>query len=485
MSKPGLYVVKRDGSQESMDVEKIHRQIERCAEGLTGVSVSDVMMHSKIQLFSGMKTSEIDAIITKAAADLISEETPNYQYLAARLEISQLRKSVFGSYDPIPVKELVLQNVARGLYTRELLEWYEDEDWVELDRIIKHRRDLDLTYTAVKQLEGKYLAQDRSAKQIYETPQYLYLLVAATIYGRYPKSSRLMHVKELYDATSRHYVSLPTPIMAGVRSPKKQFSSCVLIECDDSLDSINATASSIVRYVSKRAGIGVNVGRIRAVGSRVGNGEIMHTGVIPYYRLFQSAVKSCSQGGVRGGAATFFVPIWHREIEDILVLKNNKGIEDNRVRRVDYGIQVNTYLVKRLVENRPLTLFSPHEVNDLYEAFFEQDSERFTELYERYERDPKVKKKQVPARDLFFLFMNERAETGRVYSMLVDEANRHSPFKIPVRQSNLCMEIALPTEPLTRLDDDGTELARVRVSRERLDEYLAWRAEQGSELVLK
>lgn len=485
MNKPGLLVVKRDGSQEPMDVEKIHRAIERCTEGLTGVSVSDVMMHSKIQLHSGIKTSEIDAIITKAAADLISEETPNYQYLAARLEISQLRKAVFGDYEPIPVKDLVSQNVQRGLYTKELLEWYDDEDWAELDRIVKHRRDLDLTYTAVKQLEGKYLAQDRTTKKIYETPQYLYLLVAATIYGRYPKSSRLMHVKELYDATSRHHISLPTPIMAGVRSPKKQFSSCVLIECDDSLDSINATSASIVRYVSKRAGIGVNVGRIRAVGSKVGNGEIMHTGVVPYYRLFQSAVKSCSQGGVRGGAATFFVPIWHKEIEDILVLKNNKGIEDNRVRRVDYGIQVNTYLVKRLLENKNVTLFSPHEVPDLYEAFFEQTDERFIELYEKYERDSKLKKKVVSARELFFLFMNERAETGRVYSMLVDEANRHSPFKIPVRQSNLCMEIALPTEPLTHLNDDGTELVRIKVAKERLAEYLEWRAQQGPELTLK
>jgi ribonucleoside-diphosphate reductase alpha chain len=473
-----MYVIKRDGKKVPYSAEKIHEALQWGAEDLTGVSVSDVEMNSGIQLFDGMTTSQIDEVMIRSAADLISEQFPNYQYMAGRLNMRRIRKEALGQFNPLPVKTLVERNIARNLYTSELLTWYDDDDWAAMDKMIRHDRDFKLTYAATVQLEGKYLVQDRVLKKVYETPQYLYMLVAATSCAKYPRDIRMNHIKSFYDNASKQNISLPTPIMAGVRTPQKQFSSCVLVECGDSIKSINATTSAITEYISNKAGIGVNAGSLRALGSKIRGGDAMHTGVIPFFRMFQAAVKSCSQGGVRDGAATLFFPLWHREIEDVLVLKNNKGTEENRLRRMDYGIQVHTYLVERFLSKGNISLFSPHEVPGLYDAFFSQDPSEFGKLYEQYEANPKVPRKTVPARDLFAAFMTERAETGRIYSMLVDEVNRHSPFKIPIKQSNLCMEIGLPTSPLESLDDDGTELRVVKVQRDRINEYLEFRDKQ-------
>ena len=321
-------------------------------------------------------------------------------------------------------------------------------------------------YAAIKQLEGKYLVQNRVTGEIYESPQFLYMLVAACLFSRYPQATRLDYVKRFYDACSTFKISLPTPIMSGVRTPTRQFSSCVLIECDDSLDSINATASAVVRYVSQRAGIGINAGRIRALGSEIRGGEAFHTGCIPFYKYFQTAVKCCSQGGVRGGAATVFYPLWHLEVESLLVLKNNRGVEDNRVRHMDYGVQLNKLMYQRLIQGGNITLFSPSAAPGLYDAFFADQAE-FERLYLQYEADPAIRKKQIKAAELFSLLMQERAGTGRIYIQNVDHCNTHSPFDpsvAPVRQSNLCMEIALPTKPLNDLRDEAGEIALCTLS---------------------
>lgn len=470
-----MYVIKRDGKKVQYDADKIHEALEWATEDLTGVSISDVEMNSGIQLYDGMSTKQIDMIMIRSAADLISEQFPNYQFMAGRLNMRRLRKEALGSFTPPTIKELVVKNVKRHLYTAELLEWYDDEDWDAMEKFIKHDRDFKLTFAATMQLEGKYLAQDRVTKRVFETPQFLYMLVAATACAKYEKDRRLELIKAFYDNTSKHNISLPTPVMAGVRTPQKQFSSCVLIECGDSIKSINATTSAITEYVSNKAGIGLNGGQLRAQGSKIRSGDAMHTGVIPFFRMFQAAVKSCSAGGVRDGAATLFFPLWHREIEDVMVLKNNKGNDENRLRRMDYGIQVNNYLVERFLKAGNITLFSPKDVPGLYDAFFSPDVAKFAALYEQYEADEKIVKKVVPARELFAQFMTERAETGRLYSMMADEANRHSPFKVPVKQSNLCMEILLPTSPLESLTDDGTELRMVKVRKENLSAYLALR----------
>ena len=461
-----LLVTKRDGSKERINLDKIHRVIDWAAEGLQNVSVSQVELRSHIQFYDGIKTSDIHETIIKAAADLISKDAPDYQYLAARLAVFHLRKKAYGQFEPPTLIDQVTRMVDMGKYDKHLLEDYTVEEFEQMDSYIDHWRDMNFSYAAVKQLEGKYLAQNRVTGDIYESAQFLYILVSACLFSGYPRETRLDYVKRFYDAISLFKISLPTPIMSGVRTPTRQFSSCVLIECGDSLDSINATSSAIVKYVSQRAGIGINAGRIRALGSPIRGGEAFHTGCIPFYKHFQTAVKSCSQGGVRGGAATLFYPMWHLEVESLLVLKNNRGVEGNRVRHMDYGVQINKLMYQRLVKGGDITLFSPSDVPGLYDAFF-ADQDEFERLYEKYEQDPSIRKQKVKAVDLFSLMMQERASTGRIYIQHVDHCNTHSPFDpaiAPVRQSNLCLEIALPTKPLDDVNDENGEIALCTLS---------------------
>ena len=461
-----ITVTKRDGAKAPLDLEKIHRVVFWATEGITGVSPSEVEIKSHIQFYNGIKTATIQETLIKSAADLITEDTPNYQYVAGRLINYHLRKEVYGTYEPWPLLKLIKFNVDLGFYDSGLLDVYTEDEWNTLDTYINHGRDENFTYVAMEQWRGKYLVQNRTHKQIFETPQMAYMLIAATLFQSYSQETRLQYVKDYYDAISLHDISLPTPVMAGVRTPQKQFSSCVLIETDDSLDSINAAAGSIVKYVSQKAGIGIGAGRIRAIGSPIRKGDAYHTGVIPFYKHFQSAVKSCSQGGVRGGAATLYYPIWHLEVEDLLVLKNNKGTEENRVRHMDYGIQFNKLMYERLLGGGDITLFSPHDVPDLYDAFF-ADQDKFKELYERAERSTKLRKKTVKAVDLFSSFMQERKDTGRIYLMNVDHANTHSPFKeeiAPIKMSNLCTEIDLPTVPLKDINDPDGRIALCTLS---------------------
>lgn len=461
-----MQATKRDGRKEPINLDKIHRVIDWAAQGLNNVSVSQVELRSHIQFYDGIRTDDIHETIIKSAADLISEETPDYQYLAARLNIFHLRKIAYGQFEPPHLFDHVTHLVELGKYDKHLLSDYSREEFDTLNGYIDHWRDLNFSYAAVKQLEGKYLVQNRVTKKIYESPQFLYILVAMSLFANYKGQTRLDLIKRFYDAVSTFKISLPTPIMSGVRTPTRQFSSCVLIECDDSLDSINATSSAIVKYVSQRAGIGVNAGRIRALGSEIRGGEAQHTGCLPFYKLFQSAVKSCSQGGVRGGAATLFYPLWHLEVESLLVLKNNRGVEENRVRHLDYGVQINRLMYQRLIKSQNITLFSPHDTPGLYDAFF-ADQDEFERLYTQYEADDSIRKRTIPAVDLFSLMMQERAGTGRIYIQNVDHCNTHSPFDpavAPVRQSNLCMEIALPTHPLSDINDEEGEIALCTLS---------------------
>lgn len=455
-----IQVVKRDGSKEELDLNKFHRVASFACEDLAGVSVSDLEIKTSIQFYNGINSTDIQETLIKAAADLISENNPNYQFVAGRLINYHLRKEVYGTYEPEPLLKHYIKVRDKGYYDCVLGNAYTVEEFDELESYIKHERDDLLSYAAMEQLRGKYLVKNRVTGEFYETPQMAYMLIAMTLFQNY-KTDRLKWVKDLYDAISTFDISLPTPIMAGVRTPQRQFSSCVLIESDDSLDSINATASSIVKYVSQKAGIGIGAGRIRAIGSAIRNGDASHTGVIPFYKYFQYAVKSCSQGGVRGGAATLYYPLWHYEVEDLLVLKNNKGTEDNRIRHLDYGIQFNKVMYERLLAGGEITLFSPHDCPDLYEAFF-RDVDEFRELYEKYERKTSIRKKTVPAIDLFSAFMQERKDTGRIYLMNVDHCNDHGSFdaeKAPIKMSNLCCEITLPTTPLKDINDEEGEIS--------------------------
>lgn len=461
-----LYVTKRNGEKEAIDLDKIHKVITWAAKGLNNVSVSQVEIKAHIQFYDGIGTEDIHETLIKSAADLISTDAPDYQYLAARLAIFHLRKKAYGQFEPPQLFTHVSQMVKTGKYDGHLLEDYTEQEFQEMDSYLDHWRDMDFSYAAVKQLEGKYLVQNRVTGEIYESAQFLYILVAACLFANYPKETRLDYIKRFYDAVSQFKISLPTPIMSGVRTPTRQFSSCVLIETGDSLDSINATASAIVKYVSQRAGIGINAGRIRALGSPIRGGEAFHTGCLPFYKYFQTAVKSCSQGGVRGGAATLFYPLWHLEVESLLVLKNNRGVEENRVRHLDYGVQFNKLMYQRMIKDQHITLFSPSDVPGLYDAFF-ADQEKFENLYVKYENDPSIRKKQIKAQELFGLFMQERASTGRIYLQNVDHCNTHSPFNpeyAPVRQSNLCLEIALPTKPLEHVNDENGEIALCTLS---------------------
>ncbi|GAA4902869.1 class 1a ribonucleoside-diphosphate reductase subunit alpha [Ferrimonas pelagia] len=461
-----LLVTKRNGRKEPIDLEKIHRVIYWAADGLNNVSVSQVELAAHIHFYDGIETEAIHETIIKAAADLISAEAPDYQYLAARLAVFHLRKKAYGQFKPPHLYDHVVKLVETGRYDPHILADYSFDELDELNRHIDHWRDTKFSYAAVKQLEGKYLVQNRVTGEVFESAQFLYMLVSACLFAHYPKTTRLDYVKRFYDASSQFKISLPTPIMSGVRTPTRQFSSCVLIECGDSLDSINATSSSIVKYVSQRAGIGINAGNLRALGSPIRGGEAFHTGLLPFFKHFQTAVKSCSQGGVRGGAATLFYPLWHLEVEDLLVLKNNRGTDANRIRHMDYGVQINHTLYQRLVDGGEITLFSPSDVPGLYDAFF-ADQVEFERLYCQYEQDDSIRKKRVKAIQLFSLMMQERASTGRIYIQNVDHCNTHSPFDpkvAPIKQSNLCLEIALPTKPLSHTEDEQGEIALCTLS---------------------
>ena len=460
-----ITVHKRGGARESLDLEKIHKVVEYATEGIVGVSASEVEIRSHLQFYNGIETSDIQETLIKAAADLISEETPNYQWVAGRLINYHLRKQVYGQFEPPHLGDIARLNVDLGHYDPEFFDKYTKSEIDQLNSYIKHARDEDIAYVGMEQFRGKYLVQNRVTGQVFETPQIAYMMIAATLFSNYTKD-RLRWVKDFYDSISTFEISLPTPIMAGVRTPQRQFSSCVLIETGDSLDSINATSSAIVKYVSQKAGIGVNAGAIRAVGSPIRKGDASHTGVVPFFKMFQAAVKSCSQGGVRGGAATLYYPIWHLEVEDMLVLKNNKGTEDNRVRHLDYGVQFNKLMYERLLTGGNITLFSPHDVPGMYDAFF-ADQDKFKELYETAERNTHIRKKTIPASQLFSMFMEERKNTGRVYLMNVDHANTHGAFDeklAPIKQSNLCCEINLPTKPLEHIFDEQGEISLCTLS---------------------
>ena len=461
-----MKVTKRNGHKEDLDINKLHKVVMYSVEHLTGVSASQVEINSQIQFYEGIASTDIQETLIKSAADLITEESPNYQYVAGRLINYHLRKMVYGEFEPPCLCDIVQKNIDAGFYDAEFTKLYTKDEINTLQSYIKHERDEDLTYAAMEQFRGKYLVQNRATGDIFETPQVAYMMIAATLFSKYPEKKRMAYVKAYYDAISTFKISLPTPVMAGVRTPQRQFSSCVLIETDDSLDSINATSSSIVKYVSQKAGIGIGAGSIRAIGSPIRSGDATHTGVIPFYKLFQSAVKSCSQGGVRGGAATLYYPIWHLEVEDLLVLKNNKGTEDNRVRHMDYGVQFNKLMYERLISGENITLFSPKDVPELYQSFF-TDQDKFKELYEAAERKTSIRKKSIPAIDLFSAFVQERKDTGRIYLMNVDHANTHGAFiedVAPIKQSNLCCEIDLPTKPLTHINDEEGEISLCTLS---------------------
>jgi ribonucleoside-diphosphate reductase alpha chain len=461
-----ITVTKRDGRKEPFDLEKVHRVLEWATKDTSSVSISEIELKANIQLYDGIKADSIHELLIKSAAELISEHTPNYQYVAARLVTYKIRKEVYGQYEPFPLIDIIKKNVDRGVYDKAILEYYTSDELDLLGSYINHTRDDQFTYVGMEQFRGKYLVQNRATKEIYESPQVLYMMVAATLFSQYPKDTRMKYVKDFYDATSNFYISLPTPIMAGVRTPTRQFSSCVLIESGDSLDSINATSTSIVRYISKKAGIGISAGAIRAEGSGIGDGSIQHTGLIPFLKYFQSAVKSCSQGGVRGGAATVYLPIWHLEFENLVVLKNNKGTEETRVRHMDYAFQFNKLMYERLLSNGNITLFSPHDVPGLYDAFY-SDQDKFRELYEAAERNTSIRKKTISAMEVFSQFLTERKDTGRIYLMNVDHANEHGAFipeVAPIRMSNLCTEIDLPTKPLSAYDDEEGEISLCTLS---------------------
>ncbi len=453
----GIKVTKRDGSIEPLNLDKIHRMVDEACEGLAGVSASQVQMNSGIQFYDGITTEQIQEILIRSASDLISLENPNYQYVAARLLLFALRKQVFHKNvwkEGMPnIYDVALYNsTILKVYDEEILDKYSDEEWMKINSWVDHDRDYLFSYAGLRQVVDKYLVQDRSSGDIYETPQYMYMMIALTLFAEYPLSTRLDYVRRYYNAISKHKINIPTPIMAGVRTTLRQFASCVLIDSDDTLNSIFSSDMAIGKYVAQRAGIGINAGRIRGVNSKIRGGEVAHTGVIPFLKKFEATVRCCTQNGIRGGSATVHFPIWHQEIEDIIVLKNNKGTEDNRVRKLDYSIQISKLFYERFISGQDISLFSPHDVPGLYEAFGYPE---FDELYEKYEKDPSVKKKTINAQELILDLLKERAETGRVYIMNIDHSNTHSSFKDKVYMSNLCQEITLPTDPIDHIDGEG------------------------------
>ena len=448
----GLKVTKRNGSVEKLDLDKMHKMVDEACKGLAGVSASQVEMTSGIQFYDGITTDEIQEILIKSASDLIDLEHPNYQFVAARLLLFAVRKQLFGKMHTLPSLVDHIQQLAYDdVYDKSIFTKYSLEEINKAESFIDHDRDYLFTYAGLRQVVDKYLVQDRSSGTVYETPQFMYIMIALTIFQEYPKETRLSYVRRYYDAISKHRINIPTPIMAGVRTPLRQFASCVLVDVDDSLDSIFSSDMAIGRYVAQRAGIGINAGRVRGINSKIRGGEVQHTGVVPFLKKFEATVRCCTQNGIRGGSATVHFPIWHQEIEDILVLKNNKGTEDNRVRKLDYSIQLSKIFYERFITNGEISLFSPHDVPGLYDAF---GTDRFDELYIHYERAQDVPRKTVGAQELFLDLLKERAETGRLYIMNIDHCNSHSSFKDKVNMSNLCQEITLPTEPLSHIDEE-------------------------------
>ncbi len=449
-----IQVNKRNGrGKEPLNIEKIHEMVEYACEDITSVSASQVEMNSGLQFYDGITTDEIQQILIKSAADLISLDNPNYQFVAARLLLYSLRKQVIGKlWDHPHFYEHIKKCIDLGVYDKIILDNYDKRDIDRMENWLNHERDYTFTYAGLRQVIDKYLVQDRSTNMIFETPQFMYMMISATVFANYPKNKRMTYVKKYYDAISQFKINIPTPVMAGVRTPLKQYASCVLVDVDDTLPSIFSSDMAIGRYVAQRAGIGINAGRIRGINSRIRGGEVQHTGVIPFLKKFEATVKCCTQNGVRGGSATVHFPIWHQEIEDIIVLKNNKGSEDNRVRKLDYSIQLSKLFYERFINDEEISLFSPHEVPELYEAW---GTTEFDELYEKTERKTSIKKKKINAQELIFDILKERAETGRIYIMNIDHCNTHSSFKDKVMMSNLCQEITLPTDPIQHIDGAG------------------------------
>ena len=449
----GTKVKKRNGSIEPLDLDKMHVMVDEATKGLAGVSASQVEIQSGIQFYDGITTGEIQEILIRSAADLINLDSPNYQYVAARLLLFSVRKQIYGKMRELPsLYDHITKCVEQEVYDADVLNKYTEEEISKIDSWIDHDRDFLFTYAGLRQVVDKYLVQDRSGGGVYETPQFMYVMIALTIFAEYPKETRLSYVKRYYDAISKHKINIPTPIMAGVRTPLRQFASCVLVDVDDTLDSIFSSDMAIGRYVAQRAGIGINAGRIRGINSKIRGGEVQHTGVVPFLKKFEATVRCCTQNGIRGGSATVHFPIWHQEIEDIIVLKNNKGTEDNRVRKLDYSIQISKLFYERFLADGEISLFSPHDVPGLYDAF---GTDRFDDLYVGFERDESIPRKTIGAQRLILDILKERAETGRLYIMNIDHCNSHSSFKDKVSMSNLCQEITLPTEPLHHIDGSG------------------------------
>ncbi len=476
----GTKVIKRNGNNESLDLNKLHLMVEEACRDLAGVSASQVEMQSGIQFYDGITTAEIQEILIRSASDLIDLENPNYQFVAARLLLFAVRKSLYGRVQDHPdFVEHIKKCVDCGVYDSEILNNYTEEELNRLGHYIQHNRDYLFTYAGLRQVVDKYLVQDRSVGQVYETPQFMYMMIAATIFARYPKETRISYVKRYYDAISKHKINIPTPIMAGVRTPLRQFASCVLVDVDDTLDSIFSSDMAIGRYVAQRAGIGINAGRIRGINSKIRGGEVQHTGVVPFLKKFEATVRCCTQNGIRGGSATVHFPIWHQEIEDILVLKNNKGTEDNRVRKLDYSIQISKLFYERFIKNEEISLFSPHAVPGLYDAF---GTDRFDDLYMDAERNESIPRKTIGAQELFLDLLKERAETGRIYIMNIDHCNSHSSFIDKVEMSNLCVsgDTKIKIKYPESICDDIGEIYDWKVYEEEieigdLDEYISSR----------
>jgi ribonucleoside-diphosphate reductase alpha chain len=467
----GLKVKKRNGDIESLDLDKMHLMVEESCKNLAGVSASQVEMQSGIQFYDGITTAEIQEILIRSASDLIDLDHPNYQYVAARLLLFSLRKSLYGGIRcTSDLYDHIITCTSKDIYDKQILTKYSKEEINKVNHFIDHERDMLFTYAGLRQVIDKYLVQDRSSGKVYETPQFMYIMIALTIFAEYPKEIRLEYVKRYYNAISKHKINIPTPIMAGVRTPLRQFASCVLVDVDDTLDSIFSSDMAIGRYVAQRAGIGINAGRIRGINSKIRGGEVQHTGVVPFLKKFEATVRCCTQNGIRGGSATVHFPIWHQEIEDILVLKNNKGTEDNRVRKLDYSIQISKLFYERFIRNEEISLFSPHAVPNLYDAF---GTDGFDELYIRYERDESVPRKTIGAQELFLNLLKERAETGRVYIMNIDHCNSHSSFLDKVEMSNLC--VAGDTEIKVRFDystdDNGNIIKKESITKISNDEF--------------
>jgi len=453
----GTKVKKRDGRIESLDLDKMHLMVEESCKGLAGVSASQVEMQSGIQFYDGISTAEIQEILIRSASDLIDLDHPNYQFVAARLLMFSLRKSLYGGMRDVPhLEEHIMRCVNADVYDSDVYNKYSKEEIEKINSFIDHERDFNFTYAGLRQVVDKYLVQDRSSGGVYESPQFMYIMIALTIFAEYPKETRLSYVKRYYDAISKHRINIPTPIMAGVRTPLRQFASCVLVDVDDTLDSIFSSDMAIGKYVAQRAGIGINAGRIRGINSKIRGGEVQHTGVVPFLKKFEATVRCCTQNGIRGGSATVHFPIWHQEIEDIIVLKNNKGTEDNRVRKLDYSIQLSKIFYERFIQDGEISLFSPHDVPGLYDAF---GTDAFDDLYVGFESDESIPRKTIGAQELILDLLKERAETGRIYLMNIDHCNSHSSFKDKVEMSNLCQEITLPTYPLQHIDDHTGEIA--------------------------